>query len=318
LAQAPLSVQIAEPVDECDPDTWIDRSHQKLCDGVIGSAQWFDSFFGDRRYEEEARGTRIRLRTSVVIEEEGEVTPRIGTNVKLALPNLDERVDIIIDGLASSEDDLPAEEHLETVFQDIEDEIDLTAATRVVVAADEKKWLDFDVGIRLSTDEVEPFIKIRSRTLYAGKKLGLRWTHFGFWESDDGFGTRGRIDVDYRLHRNCLGRFASEITWAEFTEEVEFVERISINHHNDKRTRAIGAAAQLEFQTQTDTITRGLTSLKWRTRFIRDWLFFEIEPAAIFPEERDYSFTPQLTFRFEMIYGDYRWRRFGNRGSTKR
>ena len=302
----PVKISLAEPGEEPEPEeSWIDRSHKTLSEQVISSGKWFDSFFGDERAEEEIRGTRIRLRSSVRWEEGGDVSPRLGVNGKFSLPNLDDRVQIVIDSLASDDGDLPAEEFIRTAFRDIEDDFDLSAATRLLIGDTDDALLDLDLGLKFHSDRVSPFVKFRGRKLSNREKLVLRWSQFFFWESDDGFGETSRFDLDVRPTPDRFFRSTTQGTWSEFSHGVDLVQRFSVYQHFDQRQKAIGLAVAALATTDPDEFTEFQASIKYRQRLWRDWLFFEVEPEAIFPEERDYKFSPRLNVRFDIIYGDY-------------
>ena len=85
------------------------------------------------------------------------------------------------------------------------------------------------------------------------------------------------------------------------------LQRLSVYQHFDQQKRAVGLAVAALATTDPDIFTEFQASIKYRQRLWRDWLYFEVEPEAIFPEERDYNFTPRVNVRFDVIYGDYRY-----------
>jgi len=46
--------------------------------------------------------------------------------------------------------------------------------------------------------------------------------------------------------------------------------------------------------------------VRYRQRFWRDWLFFEVAPQISWPRERDYEFVSGILLRFEMYFGKYK------------
>ena len=50
-------------------------------------------------------------------------------------------------------------------------------------------------------------------------------------------------------------------------------------------------------------VTRYLLSIRLRQQIHRDWLFFEINPKVVYPEEEDFHTRHSLTFKLEVVFG---------------
>ena len=46
--------------------------------------------------------------------------------------------------------------------------------------------------------------------------------------------------------------------------------------------------------------------VRYRQKFLRDWLYFEVAPQIAFPREKDYNIVPGVLIFFEGILGHYR------------
>ena len=286
--------------------SWYDRGHHSLSEQVIKSGNWFDAFFGDERIEEEVKGTRLRLRTSLKVEEGVDVKPRASFNLKLALPQLEDRLQIIIDSVRRDEEDTDDTERIENSFGSLEDDFDVSAATRVVLGKILDSQLDFDVGMKLKVDQADPFVKLRTKKIFDNDQLAIRVTQFLVWQSGDGFGETTRFDLDTTLSEDRFLRFSTAATWSEVSHGVEFENQLSLYKHLNTSKRAIGLEISTETQTNPGELNLVRTLVRYRQRIHRDWMFFEIAPEAQFPEDRDFNFTPRLTFRLDIMYGDYK------------
>jgi len=286
--------------------SWYDRGHESLSHSIVRSGRWFDAFFGDQRIEEEIRGTRLRLRTSVKVSEGIDLQPRVDLNLKLALPHLEDRLQIIIDSVRRDEEETDDTERIDRSFGTLEDDFDVSAATRVVLGKILNSQLDFDVGVKLKVDQADPFVKLRTQKLIDNEQIAVRLTQFLVWVSGDGFGETTRIDLDTSLSKDRFLRFSTAATWSEVSNGIDIENQLSLYKHLNKSKRAIGVEISTETQTDPGKLNLVKMLVRYRQRIHRDWMFFEIAPEAGFPEERDFDFTPRLNFRLDIMYGDYK------------
>jgi hypothetical protein len=303
LSPASADTPSPAPAETKPPANWVDDSHEYLCQSVVESAEWFDSFFGDERIEEEALGHRVRMRLGLRYEEGGELKPRLGFSAKLVLPNLDDRVQIVIDSLAQEDEPILGRDRIEQSFENADDNIDIAAATRVRLHQDEKTPIDLDVGLKLHSGDVEPFVKLRGRTLVIRDWLAFRWTQFGFYQSGDGFGERSRFDLDVARSEKQLLRGSTEVTWSEVSRGVDLSGQISYFRYKEKEQGAAGVGVFVDGQSDPETVEDYGVFLKLRRSIYRDWLYVELEPELHFPKIDDYDPAPRVTLRFEVIYG---------------
>lgn len=81
---------LAEPLPSTG-ETPIDDLYDQVTEGVVGTAEWLDSFFFDDNYRDEANTTKLRLSLSSFTED-GEGTEFKGKfKLRLRLPRLEDR-----------------------------------------------------------------------------------------------------------------------------------------------------------------------------------------------------------------------------------
>jgi hypothetical protein len=293
-----------------EPNTspgFLDRSHKVVSRSVINTGDWFDAFFGDKRIEEEAQGPRLRLRPSVEIREKGEVKFRLGANVKMPLPNLEDRLQLVMEGLMQDDNDDPLtpESHIGDVTGDAEGDFDLSTAARVTIRQNKRELLNFDAGVRLRSDELRPFIRFRARKASERQRLAARFTQKVFWIDDDGWGETTQMDIDSKLKEDTLFRASTAVTWSETTRGVALCQSLSLFKHIDEANTAISLTGQVMGHTDPSEIENCVLLAKYRRLAFRKWFFVELEPGAEFPLHRDRTFTPYLKLKFDIIFGDH-------------
>ena len=229
--------------------------------------------------------------------------PHVGVNAKINLPNLDNRVQIVVDSLTTDDDSPHPDEHIERPLRDLDDDVDISTAARVVIEHGQDRVLDADVGLKIHSTDVEPFVKFRGKQLLFKKRIVVRLTQFLFWVSDDGFGETTRLDIEAHCPRRRFIRSTTEATYSEISAGVELAQTLTWYKILDPDRSALGVTLGADAETDPDVFTEFSSGVKYRRKLHRDWLFFEVEPRARFPEERDYNFSPELHFRFDIYWG---------------
>ena len=89
------------------------------------------------------------------------------------------------------------------------------------------------------------------------------------------------------------------------SDGIEWSQRFSLQRVLSRR-RAISIDLEAFGPTEPATYVEEYeAAFRYRQRIWREWLFYEIEPALVFPRERGYDTRPELTFRLELVLGDF-------------
>ena len=136
----------------------------------------------------------------------------------------------------------------------------------------------------------------------ACRALQLRPVVTGYWELDEGFGERTRLDIDYRLGERSLLRLRNDATYGQSTSGVEFRSTLAYYLKGGEES-AWRAELRIDSQTRPRSEVveyRGFFRYRWS--MFRSWLFFEIEPGVRFRREDDFDPSPEVTLRFEVLF----------------
>jgi hypothetical protein len=286
----------------------MDTAHHHISNSLISSAEWFDAFFDDERYDSEVNESRLKLSfESSVINGEG-IKFDANTHLKIVLPELEERLSFEISGDTDDEirDDRPVDADLKDTVDDDRDRGGLTAGFRYLLTAKERLNIHIKSGARIRSFEPVAYIGPRYRqTFDFVAPWDLRLTQRIRWYSDDGWETGSRVDLERGLFEDYFFRATTEVKWYEAEKGLFYDLDFTLS-------RALDARTAIEFQWNNRFKTRPHNQLsttffrfRLRRRILRDWLSLEVGPQIAYPRERDYNFTPGVLFKFSVVFGFY-------------
>ena len=217
-----------EPVD-CrgtapDDEQMIDETRRRLHETLCGASLWFDGLFGERRNIEAARGARGRVETSVTHSEFFGTKFRTRLDVRVDLPNLEERAELFF---GRDDDDSFVRDRTEgfalrSQFPQLDDDDEWLAGLGYRLPGNRNFRSDFRVGVRnLRT----PRAFVRNRIRYNAYSTSRSVVHFRltpFWNTLDGFGVSPGFDYSYVLSPTRLLRWGNAGTVSEKTEGLDW------------------------------------------------------------------------------------------------
>ncbi|MCA8959940.1 MAG: hypothetical protein KDC38_05485 [Planctomycetes bacterium] len=276
-----------------DLSVLFDHAHRSISERIVRTADAVDRFFGEARLDDDARIAQVRVRLDGTWLENEETETRVRVRARVPFPRTQGRLQLAIDSLSEDRVAPGADGDVDT---------ESFAGVRAVFLAGRRGVAFFDIGGRLSGG-VEPEIALKAER--NGPLGAWRWRGFQslFWNVADGFGEETRFDLDRTIGSKTFFRTRILGEWSEESRGLE--PRVSL-----RLVRALDPKTALSFNAEMRAYTRpsGIVDswgleLRLRRQLHRPWFFFEIAPAALFPRERDYEFTPQLTASFEVLFG---------------
>ncbi|MEJ2470091.1 MAG: hypothetical protein P8Y96_03115 [Desulfuromonadales bacterium] len=289
--------------DETEPTvapSLIDRTHQAISQRLAAPSIWFDHFFQDPRVDEEAAGTFIRLRGSLIVEESAGVSFDGKIKARLRLPNLNRRFHLIF----SSDEDRRRDKYL--VDPSLEGQptkekttvaLEYTQTSRRQLNLSHRLRLDWDHG---------PNPQLRSRVRYsmpvAGSTL-LVLTQAVFWENQEGFGEETRIDYDIPMDATRLVRLTGNGFFSESSQGYEWLGMVQwLQSFSRQRALAVGSYAIGQTRPQEEVTEYDLFA-RYRRQVAKPWLFIELTPELRWRREDDFNATALFTLTLEVQFG---------------
>jgi hypothetical protein len=284
----------------------IDKLHGEICEGILTTAVWLDSFFADERMVKEINRSYIRVRYDVFQEEKANITVQPTINVRLALPELEKKAHIVI---SAEEDELetaadtPAPAGITGDPIGKTEDRNITTAVQYIFKDTEKHNFITRTGLQFSHGSPVLLIAPRYRYFVPFTTWDFRFTQEAAWKSDTKWQVDTLFDLERQLPRDLFFRSSLGGTWIEDTDGYFYSLGFSLRQPwgpkyaldyswvNSYRTRPVYALTEI------------LLSIRYRQDIWRHWLFFEVAPQVRFPRTAGFEAIPGVLFRFEMFFG---------------
>lgn len=297
-AKLSMSDTLNSIYDKMTSSNHWEQVHNKWSSAVINSAERIDRFFSDERLDDEGNDTRIKLSIGLSLKEkeDPEVLRRI--NIRLSLPRVSKRVQLVLSDLAESEDPSSATEALRDIADSRPD-----AAVRYNISERKRFKVDADAGVRFGST-VQILGRLRgSRQYVLSDKLQLRWINTFTWYSSDGLVGKTETQFNRQLADDWLFRSSSEIEWREDRSGIRPSQRLSLfKTYSNRRALRLDAGGTWPEVPDPEDI-RYYSSVTFRRLIHSKWLFMEITPGVEFNEEHNYETQYFIKVLFDVIIG---------------
>ncbi|MCI5119707.1 MAG: hypothetical protein D3908_00630, partial [Candidatus Electrothrix sp. AUS4] len=260
----------AESLDESHP---VDRAHSLITEGLLTSARRLDSFFGDEDFLDDDERTRMRIRLKSTVEEGESVNFRTYCRLRLAMPQLHERVKLFFD--TSSIEDLSSEEsslhHVDDTGSDEEDR-SLYADLRYYAARLDDLNIRFSSGLHFSELLPHGYFGLRYRQNWELERYQLRFTQNFRWYDNRGWESKTGFDLEREVFADKLLRLTLDGNWNEHTLGYPHTFTFSL-FQPLSRDQALEYSISNSFRTRpAHDLTETLCQVRYRYRFWREWL----------------------------------------------
>lgn len=291
----------------------LDWSRRQLHRGICASVRWFDSFFGEQRFDEAARKIRGRVAYTVEHRDRVGIDERPRFRLRVATPNLNERMNFFVE----------REDERNAVLSRTEGETEAETAqpsstsqsdtVRVGFGYDrikkENESLDFRVSLRIRQGELAPSVRGRYRREFLRTDVSQwRFTETLFWRKFEGWGETTALDYEYKINEPTLARWFNDGTWSQSTLGLSW--RTGVTLYRNMGTGKAGLA-EVRVEGQTDSavdVSNYGVRLAYRQTLGRKWLLGEIFSGYDWPksfpgEERHSQLYGGVTL--EILFGHY-------------
>ncbi len=279
----------------------LDQLQEKGSALVLSAAEWIDSFFDDPRYLAEENRTRAKVKIGLGYSKFYDLETYGAIDLRLNLPRLEQRANIFLRLNDDSDFDADSSPIPNTEGGRKNDREQLTAGVQYFLAMGDKYNLSTEVGASLNY----LFAGVRYRHLHSLSDDGWsgRFTNRLRYYTDDGWENKASYDIEKFFGERFLSRSILTAVLSESRDGIPFsvVTRLYQVFNIDS---AIAYDVGAYFDTEPDLeLTDFQIKVRYRQRFFRDWLVFEVAPLVTFPEEYDHQLNPGILTRFEIDFG---------------
>lgn len=304
MAEKLMAVE-PESKEEAQEDTLIDHAHHSLSRSLFLFSNTIDSFFGGQRADDLPNGSRIRLYWMANKEENTALVGESAIKANIVLVETQKKLKVSFKNKYEEENEKKSE--IKTENKEQQDQV----ATQAPVSqssfdpADLLRWrLKIDSGIRVAIPP-EPFAKLRLLKSWYFGNYELRPSQEVFWYLESGFGETTRLDLDRPINEDLLFRYENWVTWRDETDQYEFASGpILFQRLSDRR----GLSYNLKILGTSEPIWHVNDykfEIAYRQLLWRKWFFLELTPYVHFPKARDWEKTFGMSFKLEMVIGNY-------------
>ena len=284
-----------------EKEAQLDQLQEKGSALVLSAAEWIDSFFDDPRYLAEENRTRAKIKIGLGYSKFYDFETYGAIDLRLNLPRLERRANIFLRLNDDSDFDADSSPIPNTEGGLKNDREQLTAGVQYFLAMGEKYNVSTEVGASLNY----LFAGLRFRHLHTLTDDGWsgRFTNRLRYYTDDGWENKASYDIEKFFGERFLSRSILTAVLSESREGMPFsaVTRLYQVFNIDS---AIAYDVGAYFDTEPDLeLTDFQIKLRYRQRFFRDWLVFEVAPLVTFPQEYDHELNPGILTRFEIDFG---------------
>ncbi len=304
------------PMDPCRQfdaknQSWLDASRVGLYRTVCGTAAWFDGFFGDSRFDERTGETYGRLSLGGFYDRRDKLDQRVRFRAKFAFPALRSRGSVFV---TQGNDEQVIEERGRTSQNlgpealEASDNTDLFAGFGIDKVRGIERGLSLRAGFRVGTP-IETFAKASYRYAWQLTENNLfRVQPLIYWRSDERFGSTLNLDLDNYLGDNFLLRWSGfgNVSQDPEVEGMRWGTGLTLFQALSGR-RALTYSTFLRGETEAEVKLQNYGfEVKFRHRFLREWLFIEYAASVTWPREfltEERKINPGVGVRLEGHFG---------------
>jgi hypothetical protein len=286
----------------------MDTAHARLEQNILAQTVRLDDFFGDVRTEDRRQtGYELRWRNSFRIEDGGTLVYGTSVRARFTLSRISERLRLII---AGEDEPTPLSQ---TLPQDPGNPgFDRTTPVahfantelRYELVRKPDMNLFLGAGVRLDLP-FEAFVRSRFQYnhRFSDESL-LRLAETLFVKNTDLLGETTEISLERLIDTNTILRWSSAGTASEEIRGLEWGSELSLIK-GLQEGRAVTLTGGAYGNTTSSAVADNYRLLaRYRSNFLRSWLFYELEPEIAWPRDRNGEFpaTLALTFRVEVVF----------------
>ncbi len=280
----------------------LDWSRDRLSDYIEGLNDGIDTFFaetlfGDDVIDDESSGSNGRIFfTSRRVLGEKSVDYQSGVNVKLALPNTNDRLKLLIE-TEEDEDETKESDVLGTTKN-----VTYATALRVQLSRSERWKTTWDNGVSWEGEPV-PFSRIRARRIQYFDLWHTRFFQSLYYRTNQGWGEKTSYVAIRPLDLTKHFNFTLNASYKLNDDYFKLNNSYSVFQEIDSRSIIVyrfGISGDTE---GTEKVNSYTISTGYRQEIYGGFVYMDLVPEVSWPRSRNFEPTPGITFNLEMIFG---------------
>jgi len=274
----------------------IDGTHKKVSDTILLFTNRIDSFFGNRRGDEEANGSKLRIFFDHNIQEYVKDKSRVDMRMTLKLPQLEKLFQFKFNRDPKKEQILNQVKANSNSSSKLENILDIPYKLF-------QKWsYGISTGIKVAIPP-DPYLRARLRRTIVFSGFEFNPTQSVSWYLKEGVGYSMSNDLDYKLADWGLFRLVNSLSWTDATDEILTTQGPNFFLPLSDKTAIQFYAYALGRNKPTYYIKQYSAGANYRKSIYSNWAFVSISPSISWPKTRNWNSVLSLNFRIEAVFG---------------
>lgn len=277
---------------------WMDYQQCVFSGQAVDAARWFDDLFGD--WSDDRAGALVRVISEVGWDEENGWSTQARVRARVDLPNASRRMRLIISD--EGEGTLTQEQRSSPqALKDIRDNASVSVRWNPLDVA--RIDSDMDIGLRSGPDI---FARLRLRRVWTLTENSVMRAGQTFRYGTESLGvSTSQLDFQRAMSEQSVLSFNTVFQFDQTQDEDGFfwTHGLAMSHVlKDNGSLAYGISLSGHTQPNYSKESYGPWML-WRQSFLRDWLYYEVEPRLTSYRDVGWDMVPSVVLRLEMHFG---------------
>lgn len=277
---------------------WMDYQQCVFSGQTVDAARWFDDLFGD--WSDDEAGALVRVISEVGWDEENGWSTEARVRARVDLPNASRRMRLIISD--DGEDAQTQEQRTSPqALKDIRDNASVSVRWNPLNLA--RIDSDMDIGLRSGPDI---FARLRLRRLWTLTENSVVRAGQTFRYGTESLGvSTSQLDFQRAMSEQAVLSLNTVFQFDQTQDEDGFVwtHGLAMSHVlKNKGSLAYGISLSGHTKPNYSKESYGPWML-WRQSFLRDWLYYEVEPRLTSYRDVEWDVVPSVVLRLEVHLG---------------
>ena len=275
---------------------WLDRAHDSAATGVDNIALWLDGFFGDQQTEDEAFAkSYLRVIGRYLWHQNADNEPHMRLRGTLYLPNISDRLSLIFDDDSTASEPSDSMPGAETESPEI----------GIKWRLSQRDFSGIDLTAHWRDSGVRPGVRYR-REMPLADDVGMRFYH-RFDYGKEGWETSSEIMFDKKITNNHLYRWRTRVDTTLGDQPAHWRTVLQSRYVQGSGADSIGrqwfAGVAGEGSVGWEEMAK-YVGFTWRRSYLRDYLWFEVEPRYTWQSAMCDCDTASVQLRVEVLLFD--------------
>lgn len=289
---------------------WYDRWQDKFSQSMNSTALRLDNFFANSSYVDAANFKQSEKRSDGYPQARASGYIRYGWEprsrafdeqdlrfrVRVRLPALQNRIELLLSD--SEDEDLP-----DTLGKSRSSFN--TDAEQTNLALQYTQSPDAKVRYRLGAGRRD---QLYAQTRYTDKlqvtqHISLLYDAEMYYYTRDQFGSELGATLQYIHNENSISRFKHRFYYRDDKQQWSMLQELQYIHALDERNAGISRLHLRSIGVDHARVDEVYASFRWRTNYLRHWLFFDVEPFVIWLRSEEFAPSYGVALRVEAHYG---------------